>query len=91
MYTFFPTNKFNKSFSRIKKHKKYKESEFVFVLSALLSGEQLPAKYRAHKLSGDYDGCYECHIQNDILFIYTFDDNKLILLGIDIGTHNDLF
>lgn len=91
MYTFKPSNKFNKSFFKIRKHKKYKEAEFVFVLNTLLSGERLPKKYKEHKLTGEYEGCYECHIQNDILLIYYFDDGKCVLYGIDIGTHSDLF
>lgn len=91
MYLLFLTNKCKKSLSKITKNKKFKKEVFGVVLDMLLSGEQLPIKYKAHKLSGDYNGCYECHIQNDILFVYTFDDNKLILLGIDIGTHSELF
>jgi mRNA interferase YafQ len=91
MYTFFPTNRFNKSFEKIRKHKKYKESEFVLVINTLLSGEKLPKKYREHKLSGEYEGCFECHILNDILLIYYFDNGKCILVGVDIGTHSELF
>ncbi len=91
MYIFFPTNRFNKSFDKVKKHKKYKESEFIFVINILVSGKKLPAKYRAHMLSGEYEGCCECHIQNDIVMIYSVDNKKLILLGIDIGTHSELF
>lgn len=91
MYTFFPTNRFNKSFDKVKKHKKYKEKEFIFVIDTLVSGKKLPKNYKEHKLSGEYEGCFECHIQNDILMIYTFDNKKLILVGIDIGTHSELF
>ncbi len=91
MYFFNPSNKFNKSFQKVRKHKKYKESEFVFVLDTLLAGETLPKKYRNHKLSGEYEGCFECHIQNDILLIYVPDEEKSILYAIDIGTHSELF
>ncbi len=91
MYSFFPTNRFNKSFAKVKKHKKYKESEFVVVINILLSGAKLPKKYIEHKLSGEYEGCFECHIQNDILLIYYFDSGKCILVGVDIGTHSELF
>ncbi len=91
MYVFFPRNRFNKSFDKIKKHKKYKESEFIFVIDSLVSGKKLPKKYKEHRLSGEYDGCSECHIQNDIIMIYVLDNKKLILLGIDIGTQSELF
>ena len=91
MYKFTPLNRFNKSFARIKKHKKYKESEFVIVMSFLLSGKKLPKKYKEHKLSGEYEGCFECHIQNDILLIYSIDNKELVLYAINIGTHSELF
>lgn len=91
MYSFNPSNKFNKSFLKIRKHKKYKESEFIFVLNTLLKGERLPRKYKEHKLSGEYEGCYECHVQNDILLIYYFEEEKCVLFAVDIGTHSDLF
>ena len=52
MYSFNPSNKFNKSFQKVRKHKKYKESEFIIVLDTLLAGEVLPKKYKNHKLSG---------------------------------------
>ncbi len=91
MYTFFPTNRFNKSFNKIKKHKKYRESEFVFVIDMLVSGKKLPKKYKEHKLSGEYEGCLECHVMNDILLIYYFDKGRCILVGVDIGTHGELF
>lgn len=91
MYTLFISNKCKKSLAKIEKHKKFKKDVFDSVVNTLLSGQKLPIKYKDHKLSGEYEGCYECHIQNDILFVYTFDNNKLILLGIDIGTHSELF
>ena len=91
MYRFFTSNKFDKSFKKIKKHKKFKSSEFMVVVNTLLSGERLPKKYKEHKLSGEYEGCFECHIQNDILLIYSFHDSNMYLYAIDIGTHSDLF
>ena len=91
MYTFKSSNKFDKSFFKIRKHKKYRETEFIFVVNTLLTGERLPKKYKEHKLSGEYEGCYECHIQNDILLIYYFDDGRCVLYAVDIGTHSELF
>ncbi|MGC4129045.1 MAG: type II toxin-antitoxin system YafQ family toxin [Bergeyella sp.] len=51
----------------------------------------LPAKYKPHKLSGNYAGCWECHIKPDWLLIWKQNDNELILLLMDTGTHSDLF
>lgn len=30
---------------------------------------KLPENYRPHKLSGDYEGCGECHLKGDWLLI----------------------
>lgn len=91
MYRFFTSNKFEKSLVKIKKHKKFKKEAFDLVVGILLSGEKLPKKYKQHKLSGEYDGFFECHIQNDILLVYTFNDNQMYLYAVDIGTHSELF
>lgn len=76
---------------KIEKHKKFKKKVFDEVIELLLTGERLPKKYKEHKLSGEYEGCFECHIQNDILLVYYFDNGKCILYAVDIGTHSDLF
>lgn len=49
----------------------------------------LPAKYRPHKLTGEWQGCWECHIEPDWLLIYRYNEDELILLR--TGTHSDLF
>lgn len=91
MFSLFLTNKCKKSLLKIRNHKKFKKEVFDEVIKILLSGQRLPAQYREHKLSGWYEGCYECHIQNDILLIYSFEKEKCILFVVDIGTHSDLF
>lgn len=91
MYRYFTSKKFEKSLIKIKKHKKFKREVFDEVVEILLSGERLPKKYKEHKLSGEYAGCLECHIQNDILLVYSINKNELYLYAIDIGTHSELF
>lgn len=51
----------------------------------------LPTKYRPHKLSGQFDGCWECHIQPDWLMTWKQNDTELTLLFLQTGTHSDLF
>ena len=48
---------------------------------------KLPTAYRPHKLSGQYGGCWECHLKPD----WQQNDTELILLFTGIGTHSDLF
>lgn len=51
----------------------------------------LPMKYRPHKLSGNRDGQWECHIEPDWLMTWEQNDTELTLLFLQTGTHADLF
>ena len=51
----------------------------------------LPAKYKAHKLRGDYVNHLECHIKPDWLLIWLCDTDKKEIHLIRTGTHSDLF
>ena len=44
-----------------------------------------------HKLHGNLEGIWECHISPDWLMLWDQDDEKLTLLLLDTGTHSDLF
>lgn len=61
------------------------------IINELSSTGTLPSKYRPHKLSGNYEGAWECHIEPDWLLIWQQNDTELILLLIDTGSHSDLF
>ena len=51
----------------------------------------LPAKYKAHKLTGANKDCWECHIQHDSLLIWKIIEESNSLILINTGTHSDLF
>ena len=51
----------------------------------------LPEHYRPHKLSGNYAGCWECHIKGNWLLIWEQNDQELTLLFTGTGSHSDLF
>ena len=61
------------------------------VLDILCSGQPLPPKYRDHNLTGNYEGCRECHITPDWLLIYELAADELILYLTRTGTQSDLF
>ena len=61
------------------------------VVEMLANRTPLPAKYKDHYISGDYNGYRECHIQPDWLLIYKIVENDLYLLLSRSGTHSDLF
>ncbi len=49
------------------------------------------SKNRPHKLTGNYKGFWECHIQPDWLLIWFQDDEKETIELTRTGTHSDLF
>lgn len=61
------------------------------VLEILLSGENLPDKYKDHQLKGEMKEFRECHIEPDWLLMYQYYDDILILSATATGTHADLF
>ena len=61
------------------------------VVNTLAEQRPLPEKNRDHALSGNYDGCRECHIAPDWLLIYQSDEDFLKLYLMRTGTHSDLF
>jgi mRNA interferase YafQ len=62
--------------STYKKHlKKYKHQKEVLkelnkVIDILVKEEQMPSKYKNHKLIGNYNGMMELHLRPDDLLIY---------------------
>ncbi len=90
MYAIRPTTRFQKDLKRIEK-RGYNISLLTDIIKKLANGEQLPEKNRDHNLSGNYEGCRECHIAPDWLLIYEIADSELILYLTRTGTHSDLF
>ena len=51
----------------------------------------VPPKNKPHKLTGNYKGFWECHIQPDWLLIWFQNDKEKIIELTRTGTHSDLF
>ena len=64
---------------------------FQEVVDLLVKGIALPAKYRNHSLTGNYQGWMECHIQPDWLLIWKYEEGELVLCLLSMGSHADLF
>ena len=84
------TTRFEKDMKRIQR-RDYRMAQLTDVLKKLAAGEPLPAKNRDHALSGNYEGCRECHITPDWLLIYEIFEDELILYLTRTGSHSDLF
>ena len=89
-YKVIPSKRFKKDMKRCQK-RGYDVQLIKDAIELLAKTGMLPAEYRPHKLSGQYVGCWECHIQPDWLMIWEQNDTELFLLLTNTGTHADLF
>ena len=69
----------------------YDEAILKEVVTCLVEGNALPIKHRAHRLSAKFDYCWECHITPDWLLLWECNEEELILLLLQTGTHSDIF
>lgn len=91
MYYRYYTKQFQKALNKIISSGKIKRREIENVVDLLSKGNKLPSEYRDHKLHGEYIEYRECHIRGDIVMIYKIEEDKLILLLLNIGSHSELF
>ena len=91
MHTLYLSAKFKKDYKKLKRNADFKREELEKVLNVLASGNALEYKYQNHKLTGDFADCYECHVQPDVLLVYTTNKEKLRIELIRLGSHAELF
>ena len=89
-YALQTTRQFDKQLKKCLK-RGYNEVKFETVVNYLVEGIPLPEKYKAHRLSAKYNHCWECHITPDWLLLWEYNEDKLILLLLQTGTHSDVF
>lgn len=89
-YKIVPTGQFGKDLKRCIK-RGFQIQKLHDVVEKLANGETLPPRYHTHKLTGNRDGQWECHIEPDWLLVWEQNDTELRLLLINTGTHSDLF
>jgi mRNA interferase YafQ len=84
----FRTKIFKKDFQKLKitdsQYRKY-----IKFLSMLLDGSELPLEARDHNLIGNYSGFKEFHVGDDLMVIYSIEDDIFRLTR--IGIHSQLF
>ena len=79
---------FEKDIERLARRNKDVE-KLKSIVRSLVRGEKLDQLYQEHKLTGDYYGYREGHIESDWLLIYRYDKETLFLAR--TGAHGDLF
>lgn len=86
------SSSFKKDYKKVKKQNK-DISKLKYVVEKLANGEKLEFKYFDHELCDNnyFYNCRECHIEPDWLLIYKLNNDELILLLIETGSHSELF
>lgn len=82
------TKQFERDLRRAKRRGK-KLDKIWEIVDLLVRGEPLPARCRRHRLSGEWNRLWECHIEPDWLLIWNEAEQTLTLVR--TGTHADLF
>lgn len=86
------TSDFKREYKKIKKQGK-NINKIRTVIEQLAYGNTLELQYKDHKLNDNkrYKDCRECHIEPDWLLVYRINNNELILLLVETGSHSELF
>jgi mRNA interferase YafQ len=82
------TNQFQKDLKLMLRRGKAVE-KFKEAANHLIAQRVLDARFRNHKLSGNYKDRWECHLEPDWLLIYKLSGNEIVFER--TGTHSDLF
>ncbi|WP_333663288.1 type II toxin-antitoxin system YafQ family toxin [Chishuiella changwenlii] len=93
MFKIVASNKFLKDLKLLKKRS---NSDFIILQNFLNNlAEQgnkgISKKHKPHKLKGEYNGYWECHVKPDLLLIWNEDTEIMLLELVRTGTHADLF
>ena len=83
------STQFRKDFKRYK-NKPDKVEALRTIAKLFEEGKPIPPENLPHRLSGDYKGFMECHIENDYLLIW-YDESQEIVVFERLGSHSELF
>ena len=85
------TKEFKKSIKKLTKQGKNID-KLLNIVDKLSKGIPLEIKYRDHALYNDnrFQNCRDCHIEPDLVLIYKYLDENLILLLVNTGSHSEV-
>jgi len=81
-------NRFKRDLKRMLGRGKNRD-DLLAIAYLLADNAPLPPNAYPHKLSGEYEGLWECHLAHDWLLIYDITAKEVVLAR--TGTHADLF
>lgn len=89
MFTLKMIGQFKKDLKRIQNNPK-KIEHLKIVLTFLQESGAVPENYNPHKLTGNYSGFTECHVESDLLLIWLDEEDNIIKL-VRLGSQSELF
>ena len=66
------------------------DGELWQVVRLLANDIPLPPKYQDHPLHGKYEGARDCHIRPDLVLVYKYEGDYLLILDM-FGSLSELF
>lgn len=88
MYKIKISKEYKKNYRKLTNKDKNLVDDVIYKLS---NNQTLEKKYKDHKLKGEFEGLRECHVKPDLLLIYEKQNENLVLVCINLGSHSDLF
>ena len=64
------TSQFKTDKKRIKRSGRFQWEKMRAVVKALMNDRSLHERHRDHRLSGEYEGARECHVESDWSLVY---------------------
>lgn len=83
------SSQYKKDYKRFRNNPAKVEKLFA-ILEKLKNEQPIPFENRPHRLTGNYAGHFECHIEGDFLLIWFDPDTDEINL-VRLGSHSELF
>ncbi|MDX2141930.1 MAG: type II toxin-antitoxin system YafQ family toxin [Rhodospirillaceae bacterium] len=82
------STRFKKDFKLAEKRGK-DTAKLLWIVERIARRDTLEPRYRLHRLKGEYEGFFECHVEPDWLLIWDDLGDEILLAR--CGTHSDLF
>lgn len=94
MYRIVPTKQFERSYKKLRRSGQFNTSAkqtLEEAITCLAGDEKLPSSFRDHQLNGELKPYRECHIKGDVVLVYQKQDDRLVLVLVNIGSHSAIF
>ena len=92
MYILKTTTQFKKDIKKYKNNSNAISSlEEILKALTIKGANGIPKKYKPHKLKGNFNDNWECHILPDLLIIWIQVENPSTIKLVRLGSHSELF